>query len=311
MRQPPGKPTLPILGELPPGYFVEEAPGGVLALSIDYAKQLHGLGFGPEEDGQIKVSDLHGRKPLYEYDLGEERLVVRRYSHGGLLRWLTGKRFLDPERPFRELILGDALRRSHIATPRVVAARARPAFGGGWYLDLMTRRIEDSLDFGAVIESVRRGELPDSVRARAITALGELLRKLHSFGLLHADLQPRNLMLAKAALVDPQPGLETKPIKIWVIDLDQSAFVETLSKAERRRNLRRLFRAIDRRDKTVGRFLRSGDYARFFKAYDPDRTHWKEDWRRIATEHSRRGIFHWLGQVFERMFSDPTKRKGH
>ena len=175
----------------------------------------------------------------------------------------------------------------------------------------MTRRIEDSLDFGAVIESVRRGELPDSVRARAITALGELLRKLHSFGLLHADLQPRNLMLAKAALVDPQPGLETKPIKIWVIDLDQSAFVETLSKAERRRNLRRLFRAIDRRDKTGGRFLRSGDYARFFKAYDPDRTHWKEDWRRISTEHSRRGIFHWLGQVFERMFSDPTKRKGH
>jgi len=93
MRQPPGNPTLPILGDLPPGYFVEEAPGGVLAISIDYARGLHGLGFGPEEDGKLEDSDLHGRKPLFQFDLGDERLVLRRYNHGGLLRWATGARF--------------------------------------------------------------------------------------------------------------------------------------------------------------------------------------------------------------------------
>jgi tRNA A-37 threonylcarbamoyl transferase component Bud32 len=307
MRQPPGNPTLPILGDLPPGYFVEEAPGGVLAISIDYARGLHGLGFGPEEDGKLEGSDLHGRKPLFQFDLGDERLVLRRYNHGGLLRWATGARFLDPERPFRELILGDALRRSGISTPQVVAARSRPAFGGGWYLDLVTRRIEDSSDFGAVIDALSKGELSDAIRARAITSLGDLLRKLHSFGLLHADLQPRNLMVLNSAL---KQGNQEE-IKIWVIDLDQSAFVESLSDSERRRNLRRLFRAIDRRDRSGGHFLRNTDYARFFRAYDPDGGRWKDDWRRIVSEHVRRGPFHWFGQLFEKTFSDTSKRHGN
>jgi tRNA A-37 threonylcarbamoyl transferase component Bud32 len=307
MRQPPGKPTLPILGDLPPGYFVEEAPGGVLAISIDYAQRMHGLGFGPEEDGKLESSDLHGRKPLFQFDLGDERLVMRRFNHGGLLRWVTGARFLDPERPFRELILGDALRRSHISTPQVVSARARPAFGGGWYLDLVTRRIEDSSDFGAIIDSLSKGQLSEVVRARATTALGDLLRRLHSFGLLHADLQPRNLMVRNAALKDNSE----KNFRIWVIDLDQSAFVESLSHAERRRNLRRLFRAIDRRDQKGGRFLRNTDYVRFFRAYDPDGSRWKEDWRRIVREHGRRGPFHWFGHLFEKTFSDTEKRHGN
>jgi tRNA A-37 threonylcarbamoyl transferase component Bud32 len=306
MRQPPGKSTLPILDELPPGYFVEEAPGGVLALSIDYARQLHGIGFGPEEDGELETSDLHGRNPLFEYDLGDERLVMRRYSHGGLLRWATGARFLDPERPFRELILGDALRRSHISTPLVVAARARPAMGGGWYLDLVTRRVEDSSDFGAVIEAVRRGELSESTRAKAIWALGDLLRRLHSFGLLHADLQPRNLLVRNSALA----GEGEDKMKIWVIDLDRSAFVESLSTPERLNNLRRLFRAINRRDIKGGGFLRRVDFVRFFRAYDPDGERWKKDWRRIDSDHGKRGIFHAFGQFFERTFSDSAKRHG-
>lgn len=303
MRQPTAKPTLPILAELPAGYFVEETPGGVLAVAASSAAALHELGFGPETDGQLEASDLHGRRPLFEFRVGEERLVLRRFHHGGLLRWATGARFFDAERPFRELILADALARSGIATPEVVAARARLARGGGWYLDLVTRRVEGSVDLGKVLDRLERGELPPGVRVALAHALGDLLRRLHGFGLLHADLQPRNLLVREADLAEDAPLL-------WVIDLDRSAFVGTLSDDERRANLRRLYRSIARRSGGQPGSLRPVDYARFFKSYDPGRTSWKSDWRRILADHARHGPVHFLGQLFERAFSDGTRRLG-
>ena len=303
MRQPPAKPTLPILAELPAGYFVEETPGGILAVVASSAAALHGLGFGPETDGQLEASDLHGRRPLFEFRLGDERLVLRRFHHGGLLRWATGARFIDAERPFRELILADALARSGIATPEVVAARARLAPGGGWYLDLVTRRVEHSVDLGAVLERLGAGALPAAVRMSLTRALGDLLRRLHSFGLLHADLQPRNLLVSEA---DLEPGVES-PL-LWVLDLDRSAFVGGLSPEERRANLRRLYRSIERRSSGYATGLHSSDYARFFKSYDPSRKTWKGDWRRILSDHARRGPAHYVGQLFERTFSSGGRR---
>lgn len=305
MRQPISKPSLPILSDLPSGYFVEEAPGGVLAVAASSAKALHELGFGPESDGQLEASDLHGRRPLFEFRLGDERLVLRRFHHGGLMRWATGARFLDGERPFRELILADALARSGIATPEVVAARARHALGGGWYLDLVTRRVEDSVDLAEVFERFRRGELGPKVRMALAHAIGDLLRRLHSFGLLHADLQPRNLLVCEKDLSE-DAGTPT----IWVIDLDQSAFVGSINDRERRSNLRRFFRAIDRRNKKGKPFIARADYARFFRSYDPGGATWKTDWRRIVADHSRNGPAHMVTQLFEAIFSNSEKRLG-
>ncbi len=303
MRQPVARPTLPILADLPAGYFVDEAPGGVMAVHVDYAEALRHVGFGPESDGGVSTSDLHGRRPLSEIRVGDERLVLRRYSHGGLLRWATGSRFLDAERPFRELILADALAKSRIPTLEVVAARARYAVGGGWYLDLLTRRLEGSLDLGLVLDRIGTGELGDAARSQVATSLGHLLRRLHGFGLLHADLQPRNLLVLEADLALDDSEEEPEPLPIWVIDLDRSAFVGDLTEPERRKNLRRLFRAIDRRDKRGGRYLRRGDFVRFFRAYDASGQRWKTDWRRIMGEHARNGPAHWIGQLFERTFA--------
>ena len=94
-----------LLVSLPDGYFVEEAPHGVLAVHADVARSLHEAGYGPESDCALERAELVGRAPLFEVRLGEARYLVRRFRHGGLLRRLTGRRFLDAERPFRELVL--------------------------------------------------------------------------------------------------------------------------------------------------------------------------------------------------------------
>jgi tRNA A-37 threonylcarbamoyl transferase component Bud32 len=289
------KSTLPVLEELPSGYFVDEGPRGFLVLHADVARLLHGAGYGPEHDGTLRPSDLSGRRPLYELQVGDERLVVRRFSHGGLMRWITGERFLDPERPFRELILCSSLRKAGIPTPRVVAARARPAFGGGWYLDLLSRRIEGAVDLGYLLGLSRAGRLDPRVLRSVLSATGALVRKLHRHGCLHADLTPTNLLVNEDVLEGGDPQL-------WVIDLDRSVLRHKPSSAELLQNLRRLFRYVARRESRFGKALKRSDYMRFLVAYEPDRVRRKAVMRSVLAAHRRSGPVHALGWLVEAWF---------
>jgi tRNA A-37 threonylcarbamoyl transferase component Bud32 len=287
--------SLPVLKELPAGYFREESPGGILVMHSDVIEALHEAGFGPESDGELVTSELHGRKPLFELRLGQTRFVVRRFSHGGLMRWITGERFLDPERPFRELILSDSLRRLGIETPQVVAARARWAGPLGWKLEVMTRRVEESVDLGVLLTAAGRGELDAGLRRRLMRETGALVRRMHVHGYLHADLQPANILVKEA-------GLQGGALEMSVLDLDGSVFHHTLTSAQRCTNLRRLFRHIDRRAKAHGRSISVTDQLRFMRGYDPDGTRWRDDWRSIERAHARSRWSHAIGWFFESLF---------
>ncbi|MDP6370249.1 MAG: lipopolysaccharide kinase InaA family protein [Planctomycetota bacterium] len=287
--------TFPVLEQLPGGYFLEESPRGVMAVHGSVATALHRVGFGPESDGHLRLSQLAGRRPLFELDTPDETFLLRRFSHGGLLRWATGSRFLDAQRPFRELILSDELQRIGVATPTIVAARARRRAGAGWTLDLLVRRVEDAVDLRQVLDEVRAGVLPRRALAGLVRAAGDLLRRLHGAGFMHRDLQPANLLVTRADLESTQPTL-------WVLDLDRSEFRPSLAEGERRRNLRRLLRRILRDDQERGPSLARTDYARFMGAYDPEREGWKADWRAIVADQRRGHGMHGAGWALERAF---------
>jgi len=287
--------SLPILSDLPSGYFVDESPGGILALHVDHARGVHAAGYGPAQDGSLTRSELSGRRPLYELQSDGERLVVRRFSHGGLMRWVTGERYLDPERPFRELVLSDSLRRAGIDTPQVVAARARPAFVGGWYLDLVTRRIEGTTDLGFVMARARAGELDVASKRTLLRATGALVRKLHRHGCLHSDLTPTNLLVETNSLEAGEP-------RLWVIDLDGSIVRAKPTEGELLKNLRRLYRYVWRREARLGRGLTRTDYLRFLAAYEPDREARRRVARGVLAGHRRSSVLHGLGWFFEALF---------
>lgn len=295
-----------ILEGLPDGYFVEESPRGALVLHYDVARALHEVGFGPEVDGRLAASELSGRQPLQEIHGDGQRLILRRFSHGGLLRWLTGHRFRDPGRPFRELLLADFLRRVGVGTPQVVAARARRLPICGFELAVITRPVEDSIDLGYVLGMVLAGELDREFMTRLMPALGRLIRRLHAHGCLHADLQPANILISRSAL-------DGGELDLWVLDLDRSQILPRLNESMCRSNLRRLYRHVSKREKQAGRALARTDYVRFFKGYDPDGSRWKEDWRRILIRHTFGHPRHRLGRLLESLFSgklDPRARPG-
>ncbi len=281
--------------ELPPGYDVVESTGALLAVHRTSGARLLAAGFGPDTDGPMRESSLAGRKPLFEITTGADRYLVRRFSHGGLLRFLTRARFRDPMRPFHELALAHELGRRGIATAEVVAARARSLRAGGFALDLVTRRIPDTLDLGFVLSKAGAGEVRALDLRRVAVELGALVRRLHDAGFLHADLTLNNVLASADSLAGAAP-------RLWILDLDRARFEPTLSDSDRRRNLARLYRFVARRDERVGLTLSRTDFARFFRGYDPGRERWKLDWRAIAAADGASRAVHAFGWGLEGVF---------
>jgi 3-deoxy-D-manno-octulosonic acid kinase len=253
-------PRWPALAQLPAGFLVEESPDGVLAVRAEFAGALREQGFRAAGGEAPPASDLAGRRPLGELRAGAARLLVRRFQHGGMLRWMLGRRFADPQRPFRELALSARLQQLGIETPRVVAARARRAAPFGWALDLVTLRVEGAQDLAEWLEALREGRASERARRAIPRAVGACVGRFHAAGLWHADLNPRNLLLAGDAL-------EHGTAAVLVLDLDRSALRPPLPDERRSANLARLLRAVLRREGRGAPFLHRADYARFLAGY--------------------------------------------
>jgi len=286
--------ALPVLQQLPDDYVVEHGERDVVALHRDVRAAFHAAGYAADSTGPVEPSDLAGRRRMHQMSIGGECFVVRRFSHGGLLRWLTGTRFLDAERPFREILLSRELEGAGLPTPQVVAARARRRRTGGWRLEVVTRRVDDSLDLGLVLQAMGERHSSPRIRSRILHAAGALVRAMHNAGFFHADLTPNNLLVASAALTGGEP-------RMWILDLDRSDVSgSALSGADRRRNLRRLFRHVSKL-RSAGRLsFSAADARRFLHGYEPDGGGWKELWRRVQRAHGRTKGAHALAGTLER-----------
>ena len=276
---------------------------GTLARRRDERRALDAVGFGPEGGERLVPSDLAGRHRLGGFTDSGVRYAVRHFSHGGLLRFLTGRRFADPARPFRELIHAEALTAAGIPTPAVVAARAIRARPFGFHLALVTRRVEGTVDLARALERLGAGEGGSAVRHGLVRAAGELVGRLHGLGFLHADLHPKNMLVEEG-------GLRGGAVRLWVLDLDRSAIHPHLSDAQRRGNLGRLLRSVRRAESRGRPWWGPGDMARFLVSYRRAAAlppaGWREDWRDIALAGARTGPWHRLGWRLERLFAAPT-----
>lgn len=278
----------PDLAAIPPGYRRIENARGRLVVADWAAAELERAGFTLDSDGDLRASSLAGRKALAE--TADGRILVRRFTHGGLLRFLTAHRFRDPGRPFAELALSAWLAARGVDTPPVAAARARRARGFGHELALATRRIAGARDLEAHLVDVRAGRTGRAALRPAVRAFGALVARLHAVGFLHADLTPKNVLVESEAAGPP---------RLWLIDLDRSRVELPLGERARRDNLRRLWRFVDRREHRDGRALAASDVARFLAAYEPDRARRHAIWRAVAAEHARAVPWHGLGWALE------------
>lgn len=285
-----------IAERLPDGYALERGAHGALAVLRELAPALRAAGYGLETDGATRTSRLSGRRPLLELPTSVGVFLVRRFSHGGLLRFLTRERFRDPSRPFRELAVAASLARAGVNTPQVAAARVRAAPGWGWLLEIVTRRVEDAVDLDEVLAAARTGEIPRDAIRRLARAAGSFVRDLHDAGCRHADLTTKNMLVDRSALTGGAP-------KLWILDLDRARIGPGISIEDRRANLARLYRYVMRREGLHGRSLARTDLWRFLVAYEPDRKRRVREASAIAAEHAKSLGWHALGWKLESLLS--------
>jgi hypothetical protein len=204
---------------------------------------------------------IRGRQRLYIVPgPGAQRWVVRQLSHGGLLAPITGRRFLrrGTPRPFNELLLSVTLQQAGIATPAVVAAvvYAAGAFYGG---EVAREEIPDAHDladclFGEVA-------LDASQRGAVLVAAGRLIGALHRTGVLHPDLNLRNVLIEN-------PAAEAAA---YILDIEKCRVVRPLSGAQREAMLARLARSAHKFEISSGRHISADEWTVFRAAYKQGR----------------------------------------
>jgi tRNA A-37 threonylcarbamoyl transferase component Bud32 len=183
-------------------------------------------------------SGFAGRTQIRVIDLPNgRRALIRSYRHGGFLRAVTGPVFFSrPARPFRELKVTEEARRRGIRTAIPCGACVEPLYGAfykGWFV---TEEIEGAVDLWAAA-SDRNYDLRD---ADAMwRSVGESIRGLHRNGILHNDLNLKNI------LVRPETGKVTS----YIIDFDQARlFAGPVPQHDADKNLARLLRSIRKLD---------------------------------------------------------------
>lgn len=226
---------------------------------------------------------------------GGGQWVVRHYHRGGALASLLGDRYLrvGTPRPVREYALGRALAERGVPTPRMVGAAVYPA--GAFYRgDLVTERVEGARDLAAILfgaaalppvpgfasdsGSVERARLAShepadaggvgaeaagragggegAVREAAMGAAGRLIRRAHDGGLVHPDLNLKNILVTAG----PEP-------EAVLLDLDRGRLAGEVSDRARRRMLNRFWRSARKWERRTGRVLGAGLEEAFAEGY--------------------------------------------
>jgi len=232
---------------------------------------------------------LKGRTPHPSIPLENgKRMVLRQYSHGGLLQAITGNLYFFGSRSFQELVFTEEIRSCGIPTILSIGAihhRIFFPFYQAYFLSLEVPRAIDLIQYCQEIgaHTSRENLL---LKRKTIRSVGLLIRQFHQAGFFHGDLQLKNILVAGDQLL--------------LIDFDRSYRKPTLSIRERMRNLLRLNRSVEKWKRLVLPITRT-DRWRFFLAYAGDDKKIREAMERALQTYSLRFLFYRFGWALGRI----------
>ena len=159
-------------------------------------------------------------------------IVVRRCSHGGFWRHFAGDRYMGNHRARIEIEHSQRILKLGIATPEVVGV---VLYKSGLFqrMDLLTIQVPNSVDFVAFLAARPTAHRRDA----ALAAVRDLLATCATHGLLHNDLNARNILLANVG----------DDIRAYVLDVEDVAWAPQRVEYVRAANHARLARSLHKR----------------------------------------------------------------
>lgn len=218
---------------------------------------------------------------------GGERLIVRKYKHGGILGKFLRNVFFSGDRPFNEIYVHEVARENGIPSAEAIAVTKKKRWGVFYSANFISKEIADAVDLIDFLKEQPAGDIQASKKS-VIFTLAKLIRKMHDAGIYHADLHLKNMLLKE---------ISGGTFEAYIIDLDKSTVWRQLTINKRMKNLLRLDRSLEKYYWLQGKKkenplppVSKTDRMRFFKAYmttDPviDRD-WKAYIRRYYSPHT-------------------------
>jgi 3-deoxy-D-manno-octulosonic acid kinase len=174
----------------------------------------------------VGLAEGRGRTLLLETPFGSA--VLRRYLRGGWAAHLSPDRYLftghQRSRPMVEFHMLSKLRELGLMVPHPLAAQCKR--DGIFYTgNLLTRRIADVVPLADLLASVETD-------FELWSATGACIRRFHENGVVHADLNARNILVRPSG-------------QVYLIDFDRARIKSGAERAFES-NLRRLRRSLDK-----------------------------------------------------------------
>lgn len=183
--------------------------------------------FEPEwlrDEGKLRATS-QGRNAAWFLQHESVEMVLRHYYRGGLIGRVNKDLFLrqpvEKSRAMAEFSLLSWMYGKGLPVPRPVAARFSAA-GLFYRADILTQTIPDS-------ETLADRLLRAPLEEKHWNSVGEAIAKIHSAGVLHSDLNCRNILMDQSD-------------NAWIIDFDKCERRE--SGAWQEENLARLHRSF-------------------------------------------------------------------
>jgi 3-deoxy-D-manno-octulosonic acid kinase len=279
--------------QIPPSFSLIKKGKVSLLLKEEYKDLLLDQGIDDLKTFIKKTSQtshyLKGRTPHPSIPLEDgKRMVLRQYSHGGLLRTITGNLYFFGARSFRELTLTEEVQSCGIPTISSIGAihhRILFPFYQAYFLSLEVPHAMDLIQYFQEIGAHPSRENL-SLKRKTIRSVGLLIRQLHQAGFFHGDLQLKNILVAGDQLL--------------LIDFDRSYRKTTLSVQERMKNLLRFNRSVEKW-KRLGLPITRTDRWRLFLAYAGDDKKIREAMKKALRIYSLRFLFYRFGWALGRI----------
>ena len=201
---------------VPRGFVQIEQGPLTLVLHQDYCERLLQCGIGdPERLCAQQTGRMHagrGAMPVIELDSSSERIVVRKYRRGGLLRFLNTDIFLGPQRPFNELAVTLRAAQAGIPVADIVGALSLRVYGPLYRHYLVSRELINCCDLPTWFQE-STGADEDSVALASNVA--DCIRHMHDSGFYHGDLNLKNILVSRADVR-----------QLFIIDWDKSTHTQ-------------------------------------------------------------------------------------
>jgi hypothetical protein len=279
--------------QIPTSFSLTEKGRVSLLLKKEYQNLLLAQGIDDLKTFLRKTSQtahyLKGRTLHPSIPFGDgKRMVFRQYSHGGLLRAITGNLYFFGARSFRELALTEEIRSCGIPTIPTIGAIHHRAFFPFYQAYFLSLEVPLAVDLIQYFDQIGSHPFRETIsrKRKTIRSLGHLIRQFHQAGFFHGDLQLKNILVAGDQLL--------------LIDFDRSYRKSSLSTRERMKNLLRLNRSAEKW-RRLGLPITRTDRWRFFLTYAGNDKRIKETMAKTLRSYSLRFLFYRLGWAVEKI----------